>query len=151
MKKSRQARIIELIETHVISKQEELQSYLENEGYVVNQATISRDIRELKISKQVGSDGMYRYFASEEPVDSLRKYRLILNEAIIKVSAAKNLIVVKCHNGMANAACAAFDNVISTGTVGTIAGDDTFLVICASDENAEITADKLEKILKTSR
>lgn len=151
MKKSRQIRIVELLESHVISKQEDLQAYLEGEGYVVNQATISRDIKELKITKQVGADGVYRYTVSDEPADALRKYRLILSEAILKVAAAQNIVVVKCHIGMANAACAAFDYVIPDAVVGTIAGDDTFLIICSDSISAQTTAQKLEKILKTSR
>ena len=126
MKKRRQAKILEIISKYETETQEDLQKYLHEAGFEVTQATISRDIKELRLVKAHSADG---------------------NEAILKVQYAMNTVCIKCFSGMANAACAAIDSMDWDGVVGTIAGDDTIFVLCRSEREAQIFTVNLEKML----
>lgn len=151
MKENRHQKIIEIIENNSVSTQDELQQLLKEAGYDVNQATISRDIRELHLSKKAESNGIYRYIRMDTAVDSKRKYYIILSEAVISVAQAQNIVVIKCHTGMANAACAALDSIAIPGSVGTIAGDDTMIIIFSDNDAAFVAVSEIKKILKASR
>lgn len=149
MKNTRQKKILELIKGHNIDRQEELQNLLNKSGFNVTQATVSRDIRELGIIKSRGDDGIYKYrvHIQKESIEISGKFALILKQAVSKVSCANNLIVVKTYIGMGSAVGAAFDAMELDGVLGTLAGDDTLLVIANDNESAENVAKKLNDII----
>ena len=143
MKGIRQAKILELIKEYHIDTQEELQSRLKECGFNVTQATVSRDIREMGIIKSNDGKGGYKYRASKEhiAVEISSKFAFILRQAVSSVACANNLIVVKTYTGMGSAAGAAVDQMELEGVIGTLAGDDTLLIIASDNESAsEITA-----------
>lgn len=148
MKKRRQAKILEIISKHETETQEELQAYLHEAGFEVTQATISRDIKELRLVKAHSADGKYIYSTGKKnSEDGFGRTGGIFSEAIIKVQYALNTVCIKCFSGMANAACAAIDSMEWDGVVGTIAGDDTIFVLCRTEHEAQIFAVNLEKML----
>lgn len=144
MKSLRHNKILELIKEYPFDTQEDLQNKLGECGFNVTQATVSRDIRELGLIKSEGSDGVYKYRQSKEKErieTNNGKFPLILKQAISKVSCANNLIVLKTFAGMGSAAGAAFDAMEIEGVIGTLAGDDTLLIIAAdNDSAAKVTA-----------
>lgn len=156
MKYKRQAKILELIGKYDIETQDDLAERLAESGFETTQATISRDIKQLKIFKSLTTDNKYKYTArgafesdsKEHKTDA--KFYNILQETITKIDTAKNLIVVKTYSGMAQAAAAAIDAIDYPEIVGTIAGDDTILLVFSTDENANFSAEKLHKIVKPS-
>ena len=138
MKTKRHAKILELIEQYSIDTQEELLRCLKEHGYNITQATVSRDIKELRLVKSLDSDGKYRYVAAKtEHAGISSKFRTIFADAVLSMDSAQNLIIIKCYSGMANAACAALDSMLWEGVAGTLAGDDTILVVCRTSENAQ--------------
>ena len=149
MKHRRHAKILEVISANEIYTQEELADRLKEGGFDITQATVSRDIKELKLLKIPSKDkaGQYKYAqanASEDKTSA--KFYNILKETVIDIKPAKNLLVVKTYSGMAQAAGAAIDAIDFPEALGTIAGDDTMLLIFAEDETAETVAKRLEKI-----
>lgn len=143
MKSIRQSKILELIKEYRFDTQEELQAKLKECGFNVTQATVSRDIRELGIIKSEGEDGIYKYRAGKESEHSGigGKFALILRQAVSSVACANNLIVVKTYAGMGSAAGAAVDAMELEGVIGTLAGDDTLLIIAHdNDTAAKVTA-----------
>ena len=147
MKNARQAKIIELIEQYEIDKQEDLMQYLHESGYEVTQATVSRDIRELHLVKTATADGGYRYvtsYQSDRPRHTPSRFETIFKEAVLKIDFAGNMVLVKCFNGMANAACELFDSMVWTDVVGTLAGDDTFFVLMRSEDAARKMCEQLQ-------
>ena len=152
MKHRRHAKILDLIRTNEIYTQEELAERLKTGGFDITQATVSRDIKELKLvkvpSKLKDKDGQYKYAHSNSGEDKVSaKFYNILKETVIDIRPAKNLLVVKTYSGMAQAAAAAVDAIDFPETLGTIAGDDTMLLVFAEDETAEAVAKRLEKIV----
>lgn len=148
MKKRRQAKIIELITQNEIETQEELQDMLNSFGFEVTQATISRDIKELRLVKELSSKGRYIYSTGKKNTDNIaHRVGGIFNETIISIDFAMNIIVIKCFAGMANAACAAMDSMNHGEILGTIAGDDTIFILCRSEEIASQFTDKLRTML----
>lgn len=148
MKKRRQAKILEIISSNDIETQEQLQSMLLGSGYEVTQATISRDMKELRLVKELSSNGRYVYSTGQKNNDSITKRTGgIFNESIIHIDYALNTVVIKCFTGMANAACATIDSMNLDEIVGTIAGDDTIFILCRSEETAKIFTSKLRNIL----
>ena len=148
MRISRQNKILELIEKYEIETQDKLVSMLRDFGYEVTQATISRDIKELRLVKAHSADGKYVYSTGKHPKEeNFGRTAGIFNEAILKVQYAMNTVCIKCFSGMANAACAAIDSMDWDGVVGTIAGDDTIFVLCRSEREAQIFTVNLEKML----
>jgi len=128
MKRKRQERMLELITKQEINTQEGLAEALSEAGFSSTQATISRDIRELGLTKEVGPSGVYRYVAQgKTTAGSVYAGRLkaIFKESVSSVQVAQNLVVVKTLPGLASAACAAIDSMEYPGLVGTLAGDDT--------------------------
>ncbi len=149
MKKRRQAKILEIINSNAVETQEELQEKLKLEGYEVTQATISRDIKELRLVKELSEQGRYIYSVGSKPSPEDVSIRAggIFVESIISVDFALNTVCIKCFSGMANAACAAIDSMKWAGVVGTIAGDDTIFVLCRDENAAEVFTANLEKSL----
>ena len=148
MKNSRQNKILEIISNEVIETQEELISRLGEQGYNVTQATVSRDIKELKLIKASYEGDKYRYVQSvisESKKDA--KYDNILIQTMLSVDIAGHLIVIKTYDGMARAACAAIDSMGWREIVGSIAGDDTIFVAVRSEDAARTIARKLCMIM----
>ena len=148
MKKRRQAKILEIITSLEIETQEELQALLNEFGFEVTQATISRDIKELRLVKELSSEGRYYYSTGKKNTQNInRRAGGIFNESIIKIDYALNTVVIKCFAGMANAACAAIDSMELKEVLGSIAGDDTIFILCTSEENAREFTQKLRNML----
>lgn len=139
MKFKRQAAIVELIGQQEIKTQEELSEKLKERGFTATQATISRDIKELQLVKVSSESGGYCYSTPDNGGSTLHLPRLknIFRECVIKVDRAQNLVVVKTLVGMANAAAAAIDAMKIDTIVGTLAGDDTIVIIMRTNDEAE--------------
>lgn len=149
MKISRHAKILEIIEKNPTETQEELAEELKKNGYNITQATVSRDIKELKLVKVLDGDGIYRY-ASLKEQDSLLNERLVtvFAQSVLSVDFSGNMVVVKTFSGAANAAAEAIDVLDFKEVVGTLAGDDTIFILVRNQENVEIVIDKLKKMMK---
>lgn len=149
MKKNRHAKIVELIEKYDLETQEELAEKLRKEGYDVTQATVSRDIRELKLSKVPLGDGRQKYVLLGGSHGELGdKYARVLQEGMSSMGMAQSLLVVKTVPGMAMAVAAALDAMHMREIVGTIAGDDTIMLAVRSAEEAQIVREKIGRALK---
>lgn len=137
MKSTRHNKILELINKYPITTQEELIEYLRADGYDVTQSTVSRDIKQLRLTKTLLPDGKYRYQASQSSDKGAKNnFKTIFSSSVISVERAINIVVIKTFSGMAQAACAALDMMSFDSIVGTIAGDDTIVVVCRDEENA---------------
>lgn len=149
MKKNRHAKIVELIENYDLETQEELAERLRQEGYDVTQATVSRDIRELKLSKVSIGGGRQKYVLLKEQHGEMSdKYVRVLQEGMSSMGMAQSLLVVKTVPGMAMAVAAALDAMHMKEIVGTIAGDDTIMLAVRSAGEAEIVREKIDSVLK---
>ena len=149
MKRKRHEKIIELIERYDIETQEELADHLVEEGFQVTQATVSREIRELKLSKVPGREGRQKYvLLNNQQHQMAEKYVGILREAFISMDRAQNILVVKTVSGMAMAAGAALDSIGWKEIVGCIAGDDTVMCAIRTAEDTETVMAELRKIVK---
>lgn len=148
MKKKRLEKIKEIIAQNVVETQEDLLIHLKQAGYEVTQATVSRDMKELRLVKALDSMENYRYMS---PKNEIPKFQMNFNDiftgGVIGVDYAMNNVVLKCHSGMANAACAALDQMEMESVVGTLAGDDTILVITRTSQQAEMLAKEFSKML----
>ena len=148
MKIGRHAKILELIQKNEIGTQEELSAKLEQEGYHVTQATVSRDIRALKMTKVAGKDGKSRYAILQDTQPGLGdQYTRVLNDAIVSIDVGQNLVVIKTVIGMAMGVATALDALKWPEILGCIAGDDTIMCACKSTELAEGVMEKLGGIL----
>ena len=137
MKIKRHAEILDLISRYNIDTQEELTNRLQQAGFIVTQATVSRDIRELKLTKVSGDNGKQKYVVLQKPESDLYdKYVQVLRTGFLSMDKAQNILVIKTVSGMAMAVATAVDELHINGVVGTIAGDDT--VMCAVRDNEEI-------------
>ena len=146
MKTKRHGKILELIQDHAIDTQEELQSWLRKEGFEVTQATVSRDIKELRLVKTLSPEGKYRYTLGKNNENNLSsKFHMLFHGSVRSVDYACNIVVIKCMVGMAQAACAAMDSMHWNGVVGTLAGDDTIFVLTRSEEAAASLVTELKK------
>ncbi len=146
MKTKRQSKILEIIQNRRVETQEELMIALQDCGFSVTQATVSRDIKELRLIKVQDSDGAYRYSVVRQDSKHISsKFSSLFHDAVVSVDDACNLVVVKCHAGMAQAACAAMDSLHWPTVIGTLAGDDTFVCITKSAEQAQELAEELKK------
>lgn len=149
MKKNRHAKIVELIEKYDLETQEELAEKLRQDGYDVTQATVSRDIRELKLTKVSLGDGRQKYVLLRETHGGMSdKYVRVLQEGMNSMGMAQSLLIVKTVPGMAMAVAAALDAMHMKEIVGTIAGDDTIMLAVRSAEDAEIVREKIDYVLK---
>ena len=148
MKTTRQAKILELIQRNDVETQEELSAYLVREGFQVTQATVSRDIRELKLTKIAMDNGKQKYAViTDADSGMMEKYARVLREGFISMDLAKNIVVIKTVSGMVGAVCAAIDAMKFQEMVGSIAGDDTIICIIRDDEEAVKIMKKLRKIV----
>ncbi|MBO5314863.1 MAG: arginine repressor [Clostridia bacterium] len=146
MKNIRQQKILELIEKYDIDTQETLIFKLRELGFNVTQTTVSRDIRQLNIVKSVSSKGTYKYVApgirKEEGIPVLNS---AITDSVIKISAAGNIVVIKTYAGMANAIAVCVDSLYHESVIGSVAGDDTILLVAADNEAASSLAAELRK------
>ena len=148
MKKSRHQKIKELIEQYEIETQEELADKLREAGYAVTQATVSRDIRELKLSKVPMGDGKQKYTILIHSDHYLSdKYIRVLKDGFVSMDMAQNILVVKTVSGMAMAVAAAIDAMKLKEIVGSIAGDDTIMMAVRTVEDTQIVMEKIQTVL----
>ncbi len=140
MKNERQLKILSIISDRAIHTQEELKDALLASGYNVTQATVSRDIKYLRLQKIAGEDGLLRYAIqpTEEArrEETLERYRKVLGQVIVSAVPAGNIGVVKTLSGTASAAAAALESTLYQNIIGTLAGDDTLLCLFAGDKAA---------------
>lgn len=147
MKIGRQARIVDLIAKYDIETQEELADYLKKEGYRVTQATISRDIRELKLTKIATNDGRQKYALMQPQGAGMNeKYLRVLKDGFVSMDMAQNILVIKTVSGMAMAVAAAIDAMHWPEVAGCIAGDDTIMCAIRSAEDTLRVMDKIGRI-----
>lgn len=149
MKNRRHSKIIELIKENIIETQEELASRLKEEGFDVTQATVSRDIRELNLTKITYSKGRQKYsvFAKDSSAAAAR-LNSVFSAGIVSIEAAKNIVVIKTLTGMAQAVAYSLDSMENSDIVGSIAGDDTIFCVTKDDEKALRLIERLKNIVK---
>ncbi|MBE7015856.1 MAG: arginine repressor [Ruminococcaceae bacterium] len=143
MKQKRHHKILKILAESDIKTQEQLTDKLKSSGFMVTQATVSRDIKELGLIKLPLADGSYKYAVTKEEKNDSRDHLTIFSKSIIAIQAAMHTIVIKTHSGMANAVAASLDTFIGHEVVGTIAGDDTLLIITENPQRAEDMAERL--------
>ena len=149
MKTKRQTKMLELIKKHDIETQEELSDYLQKEGYQVTQATVSRYIRELKLTKFAMSNGRQKYAALTEANEDLsEKYTRVFRDAFVSMDMAQNILVIKTVSGMAMAVAAAIDAMHLHEIVGCIAGDDTIMCAVRSVDDTIAVMSRLRKLVE---
>ena len=149
MKLERQAEILRLIHEDEIETQEELAAKLQANGYDVTQATVSRDIREMKLTKAPGNSGRLRYtLLQNQAQDTAGRYVRVLKDAVLHLDTADNMLVIRTAPGMAMAAAAVIDEMKWEEIVGTIAGDNTIFCAIRSRSEAIRVMDKLKKMLQ---
>ena len=149
MKNARQAEILRVIQAVDVETQEQLLSELRVRGFTATQATISRDIKELRLVKELTGTGGYRYAVSDRkaPAASDVRLRNIFREGVVSVDVAQNLVVVKTMPGLASAACSALDGMEIAGMVGSLAGDDTGILIMRDNATAQQFSSEVHKLL----
>ncbi len=148
MKSTRHNKILELINKYPITTQEELIEYLRSDGYDVTQSTVSRDIKQLRLTKTLLPDGKYRYQASSSSEKGAKNnFHTLFSSSVVSIETAMNIVVIKTFSGMAQAACAALDMMSFSPVVGTLAGEDTVMVICKTPEAAESCAEEFKQYL----
>ena len=148
MKQSRQEKIVELVETSEIETQEELAEKLKEAGFAVTQSTISRDIRQLHLSKVPTENGRQKYVVLRQDDSHLwDKYVRVLKDGFVSMDMAQNILVIKTVSGMAMAVAAAVDAMKFQEIVGCIAGDDTIMMAVRSGEDTKAVMEKISRIL----
>ena len=154
MKTQRQNKILEIIENNDVETQEQLAELLCKEGFVASQATVSRDIKELRLVKisSVGKDGKqgrskYSQNSVKNEIDTrfTEKFKSILSEMVLRISCAGHMVVLKTYPGMAQAACAAIDSLDISDIIGSLAGDDTIFIVMSTENDAMDFVKKLSK------
>ncbi len=149
MKSHRQAVLLEIIREYDIDTQEELLDKLREKNFNVTQATISRDINELKLIKVPVANGKYKYTVAQkdENIDTQSSFKTIFNTAVRSIDFAQNMIVLKTTSGMAQGVCYELDSIEMDGILGTIAGDDTIFVVTSSNSKSASLVAELKKIM----
>lgn len=148
MKGNRHQRIVELVENYEIETQEELVDHLRNEGYQVTQATVSRDIRQLNLSKISTGNGKQKYVILKQENNQVgEKYIRVLKDGFVSMDRAQNILVIKTVAGMAMAVAAAIDTMKLDEIVGSIAGDDTIMAAVRTNEDTELVMKKIREVL----
>ena len=147
MKLERHSKIVELIGKYEIETQEELAEHLKQAGYKVTQATVSRDIRELKLTKVQSENGRQRYMVMQNQTAFSDKYIRILKDGYVSMDMAQNILVIKTVSGMAMAVAAALDEIHFHEIVGCIAGDETIMCAVRSVDDTILLMDKLKKLI----
>ncbi len=150
MKFQRQAKILQLIEQYDIVTQEEMSQRLQDAGYITTQATVSRDIKDLRLIKVLTASGTYKYAvpSDNQTASFSSRLRNIFKESVTQVDSAKNIVVIKTLPGLAHAAASAIDNMSVENVVGTLAGDDTVMIVMRDDESARVFCDDTSELLK---
>ncbi len=149
MKISRHAKIIEIIEKLVIETQEELAEELKKSGINVTQATVSRDIKELRLIKVLSEEGRYRYASLREHDNTLSERLIkVYKESILNIDYSGNMIAIKTFPGAAAAVGEAIDAFSIHSIVGTIAGDNTIFILIRNQNEVETVVDKFKKLMK---
>lgn len=150
MKLSRHSKILDLIARFDIDTQEELARRLADDGYNVTQATVSRDIKDLKLVKVLGDNGVYKYVQSNgrENVSAEKNFTSILETSVICVEFAMNIVVIKTHSGMAQAVGYVVDSLGFDEIIGCVAGDDTLLCVTKTEKTAAYLTDKIKLMIK---
>lgn len=149
MKTSRQSKIIEIIQKNEVETQDELSELLEKDGFRVTQATVSRDIRELKLTKIPTAGGRQKYAViTDAPENLSKKYERVLREGFLSMDMAQNILVIKTVSGMASAVCAAIDAMKMREIVGSIAGDDTIMCAIRTVDDTYAVMKKIRRIVE---
>ena len=150
MKLQRQSKILQLIEQYDIETQMELTEHLLRCGFDTTQATVSRDIKELRLIKASTKDGKSKYAVAHGQAESgfSTRLRTIFREGVLSYDYAQNIVVIKTMPGLASAACSALDGMHLADVVGTIAGDDTGFLVLRTTESAHMFCDDLKKMLE---
>lgn len=149
LRTARHAKILEIISHKEIETQEELCAELNARNLTVTQATISRDIRDLHLFKVAGIEKKYRYaYINDGESEISPKMKSLFRDCIVFVKSAKNMVVIKTLTGNGANAGAVIDKLNYTGIVGSVAGDDTLLIVCESDESAVSVVDKINGFIK---
>ncbi len=148
MKKVRQSKILEIINSFDIETQDDLITHLREHGLDVTQATISRDIRELKLTKISSGTGSYKYVQPKEDKSGDAHLSRTLTDSIIHVDCALNQIVLKTYPGMAGAIAVSVDSIDKSEILGCVAGDDTIIVVCRTVESAQMIADNIQHLIR---
>lgn len=150
MKQARHIRIVELIEKYDIETQEELAEHLKKDGFAVTQATVSRDIRELKLTKIPTGNGRQKYAVLRQDDSHLGdKYIRVLKECFVSMDSAQNILVIKTGVGMAMAVAAAIDAMKFEEIVGSIAGDDTIMMAIRTVEDTQVVMRKIRETMES--
>jgi len=150
MRYTRQNKIVELISLHEIDTQDKLADLLKENGYDVTQATVSRDIKELKLIKTLAPSGQYKYTLPEQNTKQTSdRFSKIFKNTVQSATSAGNLVVVKTLTGCANAACEAIDSLEFPHIIGSVAGDNTLLIVCGDPENAADLTKRFEEMLES--
>lgn len=145
-KKQRHAALLSIIVENEVETQQELQILLKQKGFRVTQATISRDMQELKISKGLSENGVNCYYSPAMGMSPA--YNSLFAQAVVSLDYAMNTVVIKCRAGLANAACAVLDEQKFGFVIGTIAGDDTIFALTRSENHAVQLIEHLKKMMK---
>lgn len=150
MKLSRHSKILDLISRYNIDTQEELARYLAESGYNVTQATVSRDIKDLKLVKVLSDEGVYKYVQSggRENAPADKNLNSILVNSVVSVDYAMNTVVIKTHAGMAQAVGFVIDSIEFDEIMGCVAGDDTLLCVTKTEKAAAHVTDKIKLMIK---
>ena len=149
MKTIRQSKIIEIIQKNEVETQDELSALLEKDGFRVTQATVSRDIRELKLTKIPTAGGRQKYAViTDAPENLSKKYERVLREGFLSMDMAQNILVIKTVSGMASAVCAAIDAMKMREIVGSIAGDDTIMCAIRTVDDTYAVMKKIRRIVE---
>lgn len=150
MKNARQSEILNIVQNVEVETQEQLLDELRARGFSATQATISRDIKELRLVKELTGRGRYRYAQSERKSSASTDTRLrnIFKEGVTAVDVAQNIVVIKTMPGLASAACSALDGMEISGMVGSLAGDDTGILIMRDNATAQQFSSEVHKLLK---
>ena len=151
MKKNRQEKMLELIAKYEIDTQDELIERLRDHGYDVTQATVSRDIRELKIAKLTTGKGTYRYVLPKQQPEpgAAMKFSSTLIDSIISVDHACNMVVLKTFAGLAQAVAVGIDGMNMHQVLGCVAGDDTIMIVSRDEECATVIADHIRRLIRS--
>lgn len=149
MKTNRQSKIIEIIQKNEVETQDELSALLEKDGFRVTQATVSGDIRELKLTKIPTAGGRQKYAViTDAPENLSKKYERVLREGFLSMDMAQNILVIKTVSGMASAVCAAIDAMKMREIVGSIAGDDTIMCAIRTVDDTYAVMKKIRRIVE---
>jgi len=146
MKQKRHQKILQIIAKKDVKTQEQLTLELEDAGFMVTQATVSRDIKELGLIKIALSDGSYKYAVTKEEKNNNTEHISIFSKSVTSIRYALHTVVIRTYSGMANAVAASLDSFFDNEILGTVAGDDTILIVLQDEERAEEMALKLHKV-----